>query len=90
MPSSIVRTLNETCSITKLYRVNPDEGAEGDMLPKQLLVEFTTRTFGLANYEGMCLGPVLRDGRQTLILIADSQGGSGGLTREYLKVVILP
>ena len=29
---------------------------------------------GIANYEGMCLGPKLPDGRQVIILCADSQG----------------
>jgi hypothetical protein len=36
----------------------------------------------------MCLGPVLPDGRRTLVLIADSQRGSGGLTNEYVKVIL--
>jgi len=51
------------------------------VVKKELLVEFKTsltlfkRT--LANYEGMCLGPRLDDGRQTLLLIADSQNGMG-------------
>ena len=43
----------------------------------------------LANFEGMCLGPTLPDGTRTLLLIADSQNGSGGLTQEYVKVILL-
>ena len=34
----------------------------------------------------MCVGPRLPDGRQTLLLIPDSQNGSSGLTQEYIKV----
>jgi hypothetical protein len=43
----------------------------------------------LANFEGMCLGPTLSDGRRCLVLIADSQKGAGGLTQEYVKVILL-
>ena len=89
VPTSLVRAIGETFSVTKIYQVVPS-GDGSAILPKHLLVEFTTRAANLANYEGMCLGPVLQDGRQTLLLIADSQGGYGGLTKEYLKVILLP
>ena len=45
-----------------------------------------------ANYEGMCLGPKLNDGRQTLILINDSQAGAGNSLyrlKDYIKIIIL-
>lgn len=42
-----------------------------------------------ANYEGMCLGPRLDDGRQVLILVADSQHQYGGLLRDWFKTIIL-
>ena len=62
-------------------------------LEKQLVVEWKTTLSlfrsTLANYEGMCLGPKLLDGRQTLVLIADSQGGSKGRVLEYVKVIAL-
>lgn len=92
----------------RLYVVDPSDAA-GDparILPKQLLCEFTTQNLlsalgievELANYEGMCLGPRLPDGRRTLVLIADSQGGMASLarklgrdqlTRELVKVILL-
>ena len=61
---------------------------------KQLLFSFTTHISRLnyANYEGMCLGPTLEDGRPTLLLINDSQGGvrNGPFRlKDYLKVIIL-
>lgn len=64
-------------------------------LPKQLLAEFTTKLakFNFANYEGICLGPKLHDGRQTLLLVNDSQNGAGNPLlhlKDYLRVVILP
>lgn len=45
-----------------------------------------------ANYEGMCLGAPLSDGRQTLLLISDSQGdyGKAGFSlSDWIKVVVL-
>lgn len=74
---------------TAIYVVNPSAGPAGE-LGKTLLASFTTNARNLANYEGMCLGPTLPDGRRTLLLIADSQGGMNGLTGEYLKVLLLP
>ena len=90
----------------KLYLVDPTESGAGTVLPKQLLYGFETHLsltaagidVALANYEGMCLGPRLPDGRQTLLLLADSQAGVPGLskrlgrkqvTREFLRVLLL-
>jgi len=42
-----------------------------------------------ANYEGMCFGPRLKGGSQTLILVADSQGQYKGLLRDWFKVIVL-
>jgi len=41
-----------------------------------------------ANYEGMCLGPKLQDGRQVLILISDSQNQQYGILRDWLKTIM--
>lgn len=75
-----------TC--TSLYIVDLLQD-KGDVLEKTLLARFYTSFMNLANYEGMCLGPVLPDGRQTLLLIADSQDGGQGLTGEYLQLLVL-
>ena len=66
-------------------------------LTKKPLYAFSTgiRIAGrknLANYEGMCLGPRLADGRQTLLLIADSQGRAGKALfhlKDYIKVIAI-
>lgn len=92
----------------KLFLVNPNEGHQIDSsislplldpnryLVKQLLCDFTTNytpfrhTF--ANYEGMCLGATLADGRRTLLLVSDSQGGYGKgpfHLKDYIKVIVL-
>ena len=44
---------------------------------------------GLANYEGMCLGPTLPDGRQVIILCADSQNRHMGVLRDWFRTVVL-
>lgn len=71
---------------TKIFVVKPVPGKDKP-LRKKLVKQFRTSAFSFfANYEGMCLGPVLPDGRPSLLLIPDSQNGSGGLTQEYLRV----
>ncbi len=76
------------------------EGSEMKTLPDGAYMEkaeiagFTTRLnlrrMNFANYEGMCPGPRLADGRQTLLLIDDTQAGAGNsLFRlsEHLKII---
>ena len=68
----------------KLYHYDPEPGAQ-----KHLLAQWTTR-FSLsqrsfANYEGMCLGPMLADGSRVLILVADSQNRYKGVLKDWLK-----
>lgn len=92
----------------KLYIVNPAEGHQIDSsvslktldpnkyLVKKLLADWTTtaQPFRLrfANYEAMCLGRTLNDGRRTLLLLSDSQGGyrKGPFSlKDYIKVIVL-
>lgn len=92
----------------KLYVVNPEAssavGLDTPMswitketyMKKELLCSFITRLrlgkMNLSNYEGMCLGPTLADGRQTIILIADSQNGLGNWLyhiKDHLRVIVL-
>jgi hypothetical protein len=65
-------------------------------LDKEELCSFKTHLkigkMNLANYEGMCLGRKLSDGRQTLLLISDSQNGKGNIfyrLKDYIKVLIM-
>lgn len=68
-----------------------------DFLPKKHLFSFSTviHIIGrkdFANYEGMCLGPKLSDGRQTLLLVADSQSRAGNSLfrlKDYIKVLVI-
>lgn len=78
----------------RLYLVSPADHQPGAELPKQLLAEFRTainltrRNF--ANYEGLCVGPRLADGRQVLLLVADSQNQYKGILRDWFKTIVLP
>lgn len=77
----------------KLYMVNPTGTATDSLLEKRLLLEFRTHLSllgrGLANYEGICLGPQLADGSRTLLLISDSQNRHGGVLKDWFKVIVL-
>lgn len=83
------RYMGSRC-LCRLVRFSPAEGR------REVLREWETR-FSLArprfaNYEGMCLGPVLPDGRQTVLLVSDSQGGYGRLLwhlRDRLMIIVL-
>ena len=100
--------LSSQC-VCKIFMVNPQEGWQIDsstnlkkldpnrFLTKRLIATFTTQMtpfkHNFANFEGMCLGRKLNDGRQTLLLISDSQGGYGKgpvHLKDYLRVLILP
>ncbi len=66
-------------------------------LPKRLLASFSTRMRlfrpPLANYEGLCAGRRLADGRRTLLLVSDSQDRQGNRMchlRDWIRVLVLP
>lgn len=78
----------------KLYVVNPSLQQPGELLQKQLLTEFSTRINltrrSFANYEGLCAGPRLADGRQLLLLVADSQNQYKGWLKDWFKTIVIP
>ena len=80
--------------LVKLYVVNPSQHQPGEQLKKTLLTQFRTKVSltrrNFANYEGICVGPKLADGRQLLILICDSQNQRRGILRDWFKPIILP
>lgn len=87
----------------KLYLINPLNSEEFSMkekfssdtpfLKKRLLTEWKTglslskRSF--ANYEGMCLGPMLEDGSQVIILLSDSQDQYAGVLKDWFKTIVI-
>ena len=60
---------------------------------KQLLAQWRTSLTltrrNIANYEGMCLGPKLKDGSRILVLVADSQDQYGGVLKDWIKTIRL-
>ena len=92
----IRRTLNSIGSFVnvKLYLVNPSQQQPGELLEKQLLTEFRTRINvtqrSFANYEGICAGPRLEDGRLVLLLVADSQNQYKGWLKDWFKTIVIP
>lgn len=75
-----------------IYVVTPTKETAGHLLDKELLVSFETRinltARSFANYEGMCLGPRLADGRHVLILISDSQKQYKGYLKDWIKTIV--
>ncbi len=74
----------------RLFRFEPDTREKTEVMGWS--TRFTPFNTRFANYEGMCLGPTLSDGRQTVLFISDSEGGYGRgpwRLRDRLKVVVL-
>ena len=78
-----------------LCQVNPDTPMPSDQrfLEKRQLSQWTTRlglfSRDIANYEGMCLGPTLTDGRRLLLLVSDSQAGYAGVLKDWFMTIPL-
>ena len=64
----------------RLYEVSPE--AVGKPVAKRLVWEEDTR---FSNYEGMCLGPKLKDGSRAVVLVSDG----GGEAEENVLVLSL-
>ena len=77
----------------KLYVVNPSTQRANDLLQKQLIAEFRTKINitdrSFANYEGLCVGPRLKDGRIVLLLVADSQDQYKGYLKDWFKTIVI-
>ena len=71
--------------------IEADSGSSGLMpvLKKRLVYEEDT---GASMYEGMCLGPVLKDGSQTLVLVSDGdkKASESIMTLVFVKAGQLP
>lgn len=88
----------------KIYEIHPDtslsyscdtkyQNGKTKTLKKHLLHSFSTHlslfNHSIANYEGMCKGPKLSDGSQTLILVSDSQNQYAGVMRDWFKTIVI-
>lgn len=76
----------------KIYIVDPTIPMTEGFIKKKLLTSWKTKFTGLkntfANFEGMCLGPKLNDGRQTLVLVSDSQNQYKKLKDWFMTIII--
>lgn len=75
----------------KLFLFTPSSGNK--RLLYECLTRFTPFNTRFANFEALCLGPTLADGRRTLILLSDSQAGYGKALwhlQDRLRVLVLP
>ena len=79
--------------LVRLYVVAPSQQQPGEVLEKTLLTTFRTKVNltrrSFANYEGICVGPKLADGRQLLILVCDSQNQYRGVMKDWFRTVVL-
>ena len=77
----------------KLYVVTPSLQQPGELLTKTFLAEFRTKINltkrSFANYEGICAGPILADGKQLLVLVCDSQNQNRGLLKDWFKTIVI-
>lgn len=73
--------------MNKIFRITPGKPGKTFVTGWRTVLGASGST--LANYEGMCLGPKLPDGRQVIILCADSQGRHFGVLRDWFRTVVL-
>lgn len=79
----------------KEFAIEPGERVSDGIkfLPKRNICYFVTKlglfNRSLANYEGMCLGPVLDDGSKTIILVSDSQNRYAGVLKDWFKTIVI-
>lgn len=73
--------------VNKIFRFKP--GSQDKQFITGWRTQLNVDDFTLANYEGMALGPKLDDGRQVVILCADSQNRYHGLLRDWFRTIII-
>ena len=73
--------------MNKIFRITPGHPAKTFVTGWRTVLGAPDAA--LANYEGMCLGPKLPDGRQVIILCADSQDRYMGVLLDWFRTVIL-
>ena len=86
----------------RLFCVEPEKGrpvdtarplADATPIEKKLVCEWRTSlsllNHGVANYEGMCFGPTLADGRRILVLVSDSQHQYAGVLKDWFRTIVI-
>lgn len=86
------------CKLYHFFPINPTSETGGktsnvakgqSQVTKRLLASWRTSlnltSRSIANYEGMCVGPTLKDGSRVIILVADSQNQYRGVLKDWIK-----
>lgn len=73
--------------VNKIFRITP--GHQEKQFVTGWRTQLNVDDFTLANYEGMCLGPKLSNGRQVVILCADSQNRIHGVLRDWFRTILI-
>ncbi len=74
----------------RIYLFSPENNVK--TLQKAWTTRFNLTDMDIANYEGMCLGASLIDGKQTILLLSDSQKRAGNFLfrlQDFIRVGIL-
>lgn len=90
----IPKKLGGAWCVNRVYSVDTNSPTTGNAPAQKKLVAMWRTSFNLlhqdfANYEGMCVGPKLSDGRQVIVLCADSQNQYGKLLRDWFRTIIM-
>ena len=73
--------------MNKVFRIFP--GYQGKQFVAGWRTHMNLLEMNLANYEGMCEGPRLPDGRRVIILCADSQDRYKGFLKDYFRTLVI-
>lgn len=78
----------------KLFVVNPKAGQPETVLQKSMIRQIHTKlnltNRSLANYEGMCLGPRLKNGKRVVVMVSDSQHRYKKLLKDWFLTLTIP
>ena len=70
----------------RIFVFEPNSGSKIEFAKWRTKLNLTARSF--ANFEGMTLGPRLKDGLRTLLLVCDSQHQYKGKTKDWFKCIV--
>ncbi len=75
---------------SRIYLFSPGDSVKTLQAAWSTRLNLTRRS--IANYEGMCMGARLEDGRRTVLVVSDAQNGAGNALfrlKDYIRVGVL-
>ena len=73
--------------MNKLFRIKPGNPQKQFVAGWRTWLRLGDMDF--ADYEGMCEGPLLPDGRRVIVLCADSQNQAKGVLKDYFRTIVV-